>query len=271
MTLPPLVDSHCHLTHQRFAGEVDAVVARANAAGIARMVTIGTGIADGRRAREIARAHPEAVACTVGLDPFACHEAGDAFAERLRELDALLAEGGFSALGEVGLEHHHPLNPHALQIEQLEAELALARARDLPVVIHVRDAHPDMIACLARNRDSRGVIHSFDGDDSHVRAYLDLGWRIALNGMVTFKPKDYLRRAAALVPNDRLLVETDSPYLAPVPLRGQRCEPAFVAHTLAAVAELRGQRVEDLARWTTRNACELFGLAAPLETDPKRD
>ena len=260
-----LIDSHCHLTHQRFASEVDAVVARARDAGIARMITIGTGIADGRRAREIARAHPDSVACTVGLDPFACHEAGDAFPERLRELEALLREGGFSALGEVGLEYHHPLNPHAQQIEQLEAELALAIRLDLPVVIHVRDAHPDMIGCLGSQPDARGVIHSFDGDETQVRAYLDLGWRIALNGMVTFKPKDYLRRAAALVPNDRLLIETDSPYLAPVPMRGQRCEPAFVAHTLTALAELRGQRVEDLTRWTTRNAVELFGLPAPPE------
>jgi TatD DNase family protein len=266
MNLPPLIDSHCHLTHQRFSDEIDAVIARANAGGVARMVTIGTGLDDGRRAREIARRHPGAVACTVGLDPFACHEAGGAFPQRLAELEALLREGGFSALGEVGLEYHHPVGPRETQIAQLEAQLELAARLDLPVVIHVRDAHPDMIACLGRHRGSRGVIHSFDGGPEEVRAYLDLGWRIALNGMVTFKPKEALRRAAALVPNDRLLVETDSPYLAPVPLRGQRCEPAFIAHTLAYVAELRGQRPEDLARWTTRNAAELFRFPAPAET-----
>lgn len=258
--LPPVIDTHCHLTHPRFTSDLPAVLSRARSSGIARMITIGTGIADAYAAREIARAHPTAVHCSAGLDPFACHEAGDAFDQRFAELDALLASNDFCAVGEIGLEYHHPLGSHEVQIAQLERLLDLAVARDLPVIIHVRDAHPDMLACLRRHPRCRGVIHSFDGNADEARAYLDLGYHLSLNGMVTFKPKDYLRTAAALVPNDRLLVETDSPYLAPVPERGKRCEPALVLHTLRAIAELRGQREEDLAQWTTRTATKLFGL-----------
>ncbi len=258
--LPPVIDTHCHLTHPRFSSDLSSVLSRARASGIARMITIGTGIADAQAAREIARAHPDGVSCSAGLDPFACHEAGAAFEQRFSELDALLATGDFCAVGEIGLEYHHPLGSHATQIEQLERLLALAATRNLPVIIHVRDAHPDMLACLRRHPRNRGVIHSFDGTTDEARSYLDLGYHLSLNGMVTFKPKDYLREAAAMVPNDRLLVETDSPYLAPVPERGKRCEPALVLHTLRAIAELRGQREEDLAQWTTRTATKLFAL-----------
>jgi len=210
------------------------------------------------------RADPALVSGSVGLDPFACFALGQSgFPAGLAVLERLLASGDFCALGEVGLEYHHPLSPHALQREQFEAQVSLALRLKLPLILHVRDAHPDMLACLAAWPGARGVVHSFDGTAEQARAYLDLGWHLAFNGMVTFKPKDYLRAAARMVPNDRLLIETDSPYLAPVPRRGQRCEPAFVAHTLTALAELRGQRVEDLGAWTTRTACRLFALPDP--------
>jgi TatD DNase family protein len=257
----PLIDSHCHLTHHRF-DDLEAVLARAREAGVERMLTIGTGIDDARRARELARRFPQQVACSAGLDPFAGHEAGAAFPERLAQLEALLAEGGFSALGEIGLEYHHPVGPPEAQRARLDAQLALAERLDLPVVIHVREAHRDMLACLAEHRGNRGVIHSFDGTADEARAYLALGWHLAFNGMVTFKPKGYLREATTVVPDERLLIETDSPYLAPVPLRGKRCEPGFVVHTLAALSELRKQPVDSLAGISTRNARALFGLAA---------
>jgi TatD DNase family protein len=264
--LPPLVDTHCHLTHQRFSGDLEAAIQRAKDAGLGRVVTIGTGIADARRCLEIAARHPGYVHCAAGLDPFNVHEAGADFDLRFAELEELLGSGAFRALGEIGLEYHHQLDDHPRQIACFERQLDLAARLDLPVVIHSRDAHPDMLEVLGRHRANRGVIHSFTGTREDARAFLDLGWHLSFNGMLTFKANDELRAAAALVPNDRLLVETDSPYLAPVPLRGQRCEPAFVTHTLRLLAEVRGQRAEDLAAWTTRTAELLFRLPAAQET-----
>jgi TatD DNase family protein len=260
--LPPVIDTHCHLTNQRFADDRDAVIAAARAAGVAQMMTIGTGLADARACLALAARFPGVLACSAGLDPHSCFEAGDAFPAQLAELEALLAGGGFNALGEIGLEYHHRLAAREVQIAQFEAQLDLAVRRDLPVVIHSRDAHPDTTLVLQRNPRSRGVIHSFTGTPADARGFLDLGWFISLNGILTFKGSDELRAAARLVPADRLLVETDAPYLAPLPLRGRRCEPGHVLHTLNFLAELRGERSEDVAAWTTRNARRLFRIAA---------
>lgn len=260
--LPAIIDTHCHLTHQRFHHEVDAVVARAQEAGLTHLVTIGTSIPDAMEGLAIADRHPGVVFNSVGLDPFTCHEAGTGFAEELAKLDTLLASKRFCALGEIGLEYHHKLSPHADQQRHFEAQLDLAVRHDLPVIIHSRDAHPDVLTILRRNPQNRGVIHSFTGTPDDARAFLELGWHLSFNGMVTFKANDVLREAAKIVPADRLLVETDAPFLAPMPHRGKRCEPAFVTHSLQLIAELRGQRVEDVAAWTTRNAKLLFRLPA---------
>jgi len=259
--LPPVIDTHCHLTHGRFRDDLDATVQRAVDAGVARLLTIGTSVADGRAAAELAQRFAGTVHCSVGLDPFACHADGPPFAQRLAELRALLIEGRHCALGEIGLEYHHVLNPHPQQQDELAAQLDLAVELDLPVILHVRDAHHDMLPLLRRHPRNRGVVHSFIGTADQARGYLDLGYHLAFNGTVTFKANGFLRDAAKLVPNDRLLVETDAPYLAPMPLRGQRCEPAHVLHTLGLVAELRGQRPEDVAAWTTQNAVGLFRIA----------
>jgi TatD DNase family protein len=257
-----IIDTHCHLTHQRFAADREALIAALAGAGVARAMTIGTGLPDGCAARALARAHPDVIACSIGLDPHTCHELGEAnFPTALAELDALLAEGGFSALGEIGLEYHHQVAPPKVQAAQFAAQLDLAEARGLPAVLHVRDAHPDMIALLrARPRPARppGVIHSFIGNAEEARAYLDLGWHLGFNGTVTYKGNDFLRAAAKLVPDDRLLVETDSPYLAPVPRRGKRCEPADTWLTLDCLAALRGQDRGALAERTSANARQLF-------------
>lgn len=258
--LPPLIDTHCHLSHARFDADREAMIARALAAGVTRMITIGTGTADARRCLEIAAGHPGTVRCAAGLDPFSVHAAGARFADELSALGDLLRSGAFVALGEVGLEYFHRLDGRPRQIACLEAQLALAAELALPVVIHSRDAHADMLAVLARHPACRGVIHSFTGTAEEARAFLALGWHLGFNGMVTFKGNDALRAALGATPNDRLLIETDSPYLAPVPLRGQRCEPGSMVHTLALIAEVRGQRMEDLAAWSTRNAEALFRL-----------
>lgn len=257
-----MIDTHCHLTHVRFSDDRDDVMARARAAGVSACVTIGTGVVDAGKALELAQAHAGAVFATAGLDPFSSHEAGDGFDDALAALAERLESGPFVAVGEIGLDYHYDLDPRPVQAERLERQLELAERLDRPVVIHVRDAHDDMIAILRGRPRSRGVIHSFTGGPREASAYLEAGWSLAYNGVVTFKNADGVREAARMTPIDRVLVETDSPYLAPVPYRGGRCEPAYVARTLDEVARARGETAAFLDTATTRNAVALFGLPA---------
>jgi TatD DNase family protein len=258
-----LVDTHCHLTSGRFATDLPEILARARAGRVHRLITIGTGIDDAEAALALAAAHPDLIHAAAGLDPFSCHAAGAAIDAEFARLDVLLGSGRLVAVGECGLEYHHPVCPPAVQAEHFVRHLDLARHHQLPVVVHVRDAFHDLLPILAAHRGVGGVIHSFSGDPAQARACLDLGWHLSINGMVTYKGNDALREAVRMIPNDRLLVETDAPYLTPVPLRGQRNEPAHVALSAAAIAELRGERSDDLEAWTTFNACRLFKLPLP--------
>ena len=255
-----LVDTHCHLTHPRLRGETWAVLDRAAAAGVVACVTIGTGIEDARAAATLASEHAGRVACAAGLDPFSAHAAGSRFADDLAALGDLLAGGGFAALGEIGLEYHHPVGTPAEQRARLLPQLDLAARHRLPVVLHVRDAHDDLRAILADRPELRGVVHSFTAGPAEAEAYLALGWHLAFNGIATFPSATAVREAAALVPAHRILLETDSPFLAPAPRRGARCEPAFVADTARALAAVRAEAPEELAAATTANARKLFGL-----------
>jgi len=255
-----MIDTHCHLTHAKFAEDADASVARAAAAGVTACITIGTGVEDAGRALTLTRRHAGVVFATAGLDPFSSHAAADSFDDAFDALAALLAGGGFVGLGEIGLDYHYDLDPRPLQAERFERQLDLALRLALPVVIHVREAHDDMTAILKSHSRNTGVIHSFTGSPAEAAGYLAIGWHLAFNGVVTFKNAEELREVARVVPSDRILVETDSPYLTPEPKRGIRCEPAFVAHTLAAVASMRGEDVSDLEAATTANALALFGL-----------
>jgi TatD DNase family protein len=255
-----MIDTHCHLTHARFAGDADDAIDRALVAGVTACVTIGTGVDDAVRARALASRHVGVVFATAGLDPFSSHAAGAAFDDACVALSELLGAGGFVAVGEIGLDYHYDLDSRSVQAERFERQLDLAAELDLPVVIHVREAHDDMVATLAAHSRNRGVIHSFTGDPAAAARYLELGWMLAFNGVVTFKNADDVRAAVRLVPIDRILVETDSPYLAPHPKRGVRCEPAFVAHTLLALAGTRGEDVSVLEAATTANARRLFRL-----------
>jgi TatD DNase family protein len=264
-----VIDSHCHLTNARFSDDVDAVVARALEAGVSACVTIGTGVDDAIRARDLALRHPGFVFATAGLDPFSSHAAGGAFDAAFDALAGILREGGFVALGEVGLDYHYDLDPHPVQAERFERQLDLAARLDLPVVIHVREAHRDMAALLAAHPRNRGVIHSFTGGPAEAERYLANGWHLAFNGVITFKNADEVRVAARVVPRDRILVETDSPYLAPSPKRGARCEPAFVGHTLRALADVRGEDAGSLEAATTANAQSLFRLDRGLTIDAR--
>ena len=268
MTIPPwtgevpLVDTHCHLTNGRFDADRPAVM-EGLAPALWRTMTIGTGLEDGRAARALAQTHPDRIACAVGLDPHSCFEADAHFETHLLGLDALLSEGGFSALGEIGLEYYHQLLPKPIQREQFGLQLDLAKRHDLPVVIHLRDAWEDGLDVLRAHPGVRGVIHSFTGDEQQARACLDLGYHLSFNGTVTYKANDTLRQAARIVPADRLLVETDTPYLPPLPLRGRRNEPGWVAAVVRLLAEVRGEREDDVAAWTTQNACGLFRWPLP--------
>jgi TatD DNase family protein len=259
-----MFDSHCHLTNARFDADRASVLARMAEAGVTGCLTIGTGLQDARAALALAQGHQGVVWAAAGLDPFSAHEAGDGFAAHLAGLRTLLAGGGFNALGECGIEYHHELASDAVQREQFAAQIALAREFDLPLVVHARsgprggDAHAVATALVRAQPGVRGIIHSFDGDVAQARAWLDAGFHVALNGMVTFKGNDALRTAVRTIPADRLLLETDAPYLAPVPYRGKRSEPAHVAVMATAVAELRGERAEDVMAWAGRNARGLF-------------
>ena len=210
--------------------------------------------------RELTRKFPGYVFGTAGLDPFTAHDAGDGFDDAFRALSALLRDGGFQAVGEIGLDYHYDLDPRPVQRERLERQLRLAAELDLPVVIHVREAHDDMAAVLADHPGNHGVIHSFTAGPAEAERYLGLDWHLAFNGVMTFPKAPEVREAARLTPAERLLIETDSPYLAPLPLRGKRCEPAYVAHTLAVLAQTRSESVENVEQQTTNNARTLFRL-----------
>lgn len=255
-----MIDTHCHLTNPRLCDELDAVVERACEAGVEHCISIGTGVEDARNVADLTRRFQGFVFGTAGLDPFTSHRAGAGFDDELTRLAELLRGGGFLAVGEIGLDYHYDLDAKPVQIERFERQLELAVELDLPVVIHVREAHDDMRRVLAAHGQTRGVIHSFTGGPAEAEAYLDLGWYLAFNGVLTFKRAEAVREAAKLVPVDRLLVETDSPYLAPVPSRGKRCEPAYVAHTLNRLAEVREVSPAKLDDQTSSAARALFAI-----------
>ena len=254
-----MIDTHCHLTHPRFSSDLDGVIQRAREAGLQGCITIGTGVEDAARALDLTRRWPGFVHCAAGIDPFTSHSVGDRFDEAASALEELLGEGGFVALGEIGLDYHYDLDPAPVQGERFRRQLLVAERSGLPVVIHVREAHDDMAAILAEHPQSHGVIHSFTGGPAEAERYLALGWHLGFNGVATFRNAPEVREAAGLAPLGRILVETDSPYLAPVPHRGKRCEPAYVAHTLECLAAVRNCVVAELAAATTRNAERLFG------------
>jgi TatD DNase family protein len=249
-----LFDSHCHLTAEAFEDERPAVIERAREAGVTGLVTIASDPEDAEIAIEIAAGH-EGIWCTAGLHP---HEA-DQFDDRtVPALRRLAARPEVVAIGEAGLDFHYDNAPRDRQRLCFEAQLELASELGLPIVVHSRDADDDTAAFLA-STDARGVLHCFTAGPALLEVGLDAGWMVSFSGIVTFRRfegADLVRR----VPDDRLLIETDSPYLAPVPHRGRRNEPAFLAATCEAVAAMRGQPPEAVAELTRRNAHTFYGL-----------
>ena len=258
-----LIDSHCHLDFPDFAPDLDAVVARARAAGVARIITISTRVDAFDRVAAVAERFDE-VFFTVGTHPHQAHEEPEASVETLLSLSAHPKCVG---IGEAGLDYHYDRAPREVAARVFRRQIAAARASGLPLVIHSRDADEDMAAILTQEMGEgafTAVLHCFTSGAALARVGLALGLSISFSGVLTFKNSDALRLVAAAVPLDRVLVETDAPFLAPTPHRGRRNEPAFVAETAGVLAALKGLDRATIAQATTANVQRLFSKLPPL-------
>ncbi len=252
-----LVDSHCHLDFPDFSAELDTVVARARAAGIARIVTISTRVKKHAQVLGIAERFPE-IFCSVGTHPHNAHEELDIDTKMLVELTK---NPKIVAIGEAGLDYHYDNSPRAAQVASFRQHIAAARETILPLVIHSRDCDTDM-AKILREESEEGtfpaVLHCFTGGRDLAHTAIELGHYVSFTGILTFKNSDALREIAGTLPAERILVETDAPYLAPLPYRGKRNEPAYVTETAKVLAEVRGVSPDEIARQTTENFFRLF-------------
>lgn len=261
----PLVDSHCHLTWPDFEPDLEAVIERMKAAGVARAVCVATDPRSAARAREIADRF-DVVHPTAGLHP---NDLGEGWHDDFAAVESPLREGRAIAVGETGLDYYRDWVPAERQRASFARHAALARELDLPLIVHIRDqdgrflAYDDVDLVLEETRCARGVIHCYTGDVAHAERYLARGFHVSFSGILTFKTAQNVRDAARATPLDRILVETDAPFLSPEPHRKvKRCEPAFVRHTAERLAEVKGVPFRELARATTDNATRLFRLPA---------
>jgi TatD DNase family protein len=255
-----MIDSHCHLDFADFADDRPDVMTRARHAGVAAFVTIGSGQGTSSAREAVALAAAEAdVFAAVGVHP---HDVAGMSEADWEELDRLARAPRVVGVGETGLDYHYDHSPRPLQLEAYRRFVALARAARRPVISHVREAHADAAEVLRAERAAEvgGVIHCFTGGVEDARRYLDLGHHLSFSGILTFKNAGDVRAAAAYAPLDRLLIETDAPYLAPVPHRGKRNEPAFIVETLRALAAVRGAEVAAVEAATAENTRRLFAL-----------
>ncbi len=252
-----MIDSHAHLERKEFAPDRNEVIQRARDRGLTHIVTIGTDLDSSRKALDLAETH-DFIFATVGTHPHDATAFGDGEAEAL---SALATRRKVVAWGEIGLDFFHLHSPADCQVEAFERQIDLAATFDLPLVIHDRDAHEELLGILRRKQKHyKGVIHCFSGDYDLAMTLMDMGFHISIPGVVTFPKALPTRDAATRIPLERMLVETDAPFLAPVPHRGKRNEPAFVAHTVEEIARLRGIRPEDVASQTAENSKALFNL-----------
>lgn len=253
------VDSHCHLDDKQFADDLDAVLERAAAAGVTRILTIGTG--DGPpeidRAVRIAERYPQVFA-SVGVHP---HDAAKVKAQTYDDLRALAKHEKVMAFGEIGLDYHYDFSPREVQREVFIEQLRIAREVRLPITIHTREAWDDTMAILREHYSGPGVMHCFTGDPAQAREAIDLGLHLAYGGVLTFKTAEMVRQSARSTPDERLLIETDAPYLAPIPHRGKRNEPAMMVETARRLAEVRETTVDAIGALTTANFNRLFTSA----------
>jgi len=259
-----LVDSHCHLDYEGSAKPENQLVAEAQAMGVAYLINVGVDLPTLARVQSASDRH-DCVFHTVGVHP---HEAKSLSSETIDLLRQAAAHPKCRAIGEIGLDYYYDNSPREVQREQMQAQLDLAAELGLPVVIHTRDAEEDQLRALQAHvarlspeaKKNPGVIHCFSGTQAFGQACIDLGFSISFSGILTFKNAHELRECARAFPLDRILVETDSPFLAPIPHRGKKCEPSMVVHTAEKIAELRGISVEELAEATFQNSCRVFNL-----------
>ncbi len=256
-----LIDSHAHLDMDDFDGDRDLVINRARSGGVSRIITIGTDLASSRKGIEIAEKY-DFIYATVGYHP---HNAKKADVKDLEQLTALASEVKVVAWGEIGLDFFRRHSPPEMQVKAFERQLDMAFEQNLPVIIHDRDAHLDLLRILkSRKRQHRGVIHCFSGNYDLAMALIEMGFYISFPGTVTYKNAIDTQAAASRIPIERLLVETDCPYLTPVPFRGKRNEPLYVKHTAEKIAQLRRLDFEQLAEVTSANTVRLFSLSDKL-------
>lgn len=257
-----LIDAHCHLEAKDFPAPAD-VLLRAKQAGLKHAIVVGLMQKSGDfgNAIEVAAAHPDFLTPTMGIHP---HDAAKATAEDWATLERLCALPQVCGVGETGLDFYYNHSPPEEQADGFRRQCRLAKALGKPVVIHVRDAHEPCAEILKSEGMSRGQIHCFTGNIDDARRYLDLGFHLSVSGVVTYKKTEALQAAVAFTPIDRLLVETDSPFLAPIPHRGKKNEPSLVALTAAKVAQLHKRDVEEVALICAKNTRALFGLTVEL-------
>jgi TatD DNase family protein len=255
-----LIDSHAHIQGSEYAGEVESVVKRAREAGVEKIIVVGGAgeLSSNEAAVALAESHP-ALYATVGMHP---HDAKDVGEEQLEKLQELTSKPKVVAVGETGLDFYYSHSPHDVQRNVFARFIRMARETDLPLVVHERDAFQDTAELLRSDGGGRvrGVIHCFTGDYGAARKYLDLGFYLSFTGIITFKNAQPLRDVVRKVPLESMFVETDSPYLTPVPHRGKRNEPAYVRFVAETVAKVKELSLEDIARVTTENVCRLFRI-----------
>ncbi len=251
-----MIDSHCHLTDPRLAHQREDVLQRARQAGVLRMFTIGTSADDGEACVALCGSH-SFVRCAVGIHPNHVDESSRA---DLPRIEAIAAAPQVLAVGEMGLDYHHSFSSPGLQRQVFEAQIEIAGRVKKPVIIHCREAVDDALAVLRAHSGIKGVFHCFTGTIEEARRILDVGFYLGFTGVITFKNSDALREVVRFCPMDRLLVETDSPYLTPEPMRKQKVnEPAMVMHVAAEVARVRGMKIGEADRRTSENVAHLLG------------
>lgn len=258
-----IVDSHCHVSTPRYDEDRAEVLERARAAGLVALIDVGCDLASSEASLALAEAEPELVYATAGLHPHEAKHWDEQTAERLR---ALAAHPRVLAIGECGLDYFYDHSPRDVQREVFRRQLDLARELDLPVVLHIRDAYEEAFQIMdhagaGEGATLRGVAHCFTGNARQALGFVERGFGVSFTGVVTFKKAQDVQEAAQAIPLDQLLVETDCPYMSPVPLRGKRCEPSFVVHTARKIAELRGVAEDELFAATARNAARVFGFS----------
>ena len=259
-----LIDTHAHLASSKFEGEINSIITTATSAGVGRIVSIACDIEDSYQNLSLSRDYPSVVAPTAGIHPLYVHETEEGW---LQELTKIVKEPEITALGEIGLDYFHS-PPNGLteeswrsrQWEVFEQQIQLSIDNHLPVVVHQRNSADDVTSVLRQFPKARAVLHCFTGTIQEAEAALEMGHFLSFTGILTFPNASTVREVATMTPKDRVMLETDSPFLAPVPFRGKRCEPAMITHTASTLAALHQTSADEIAEITTRNAQAFFNL-----------